>query len=105
MLFVSPKHRASRGFLDARSGPAAEAFFFFLLIGALLDEIKTDTLGSWWSHGTHVLEAFLADLIEGCPLPHLLPKDESQYSAACPAGAGSRLPALCFLSSRFMLVM
>lgn len=86
-------------------GLLQRVFFFFLVIGALLDEIKTDTLGRWWSHGTRVLEAFLADLIEGCPLPHLLPKDESQYSAACPAGAGSRLPALCFLSSRFMLVM
>lgn len=34
--------------------------YFFLAIGALLDGIKTDTLGSWWSHGTHVLDALLA---------------------------------------------
>lgn len=32
------------------------------MIGALLDEIKTDTLGSRGSHGTRVLDAFLADL-------------------------------------------
>lgn len=104
-LFASPQCTLCRGFLDAQSGPAAEeGFFFFFLFMFLCDQclfsqVNTDTLVSWGSQGTCF--GCVSGWSQAAPCLTSYPRDESQGSAACPTGTGSRLQA--FVSFRLAL--
>lgn len=77
--------------------------FLALVIGAFLDEIKTDALmrGSHMESGVWMGFRQSSARPPPTPLTHLPPHDESQYTD-CPSESNSRL---LFSSSWFGLVM
>lgn len=83
-LFAAPKYTVCRGSFHLFTFPCDRCL---LKLIPTLSGAGGHKAPMFWMHFW---------LIAGWPLPHLLPKDESQCSAACPAGAGSKLRAFVF---------
>jgi hypothetical protein len=78
--------------------------FLVLVVGAFLDVFKTDTLKSWWSHGTWVLDGFQAERCLPPPAPWPTSHPAMSHSAQ-PTALQEWALSFCFRSSCFVLVM